>query len=62
MGRRPVIATDAGGTPETIDNGVNGIAGPPRDIGATPRALIELTENGENENIIQDLIHEKKTV
>jgi glycosyltransferase involved in cell wall biosynthesis len=44
--RRPVIASDAGGPREIIDNGVNGILVPPGDIDALAAAVTKLAGDG----------------
>jgi L-malate glycosyltransferase len=38
----PVVATRVGGTPEAIEDGVNGLLVPPRDAGAIARAVSRL--------------------
>jgi glycosyltransferase involved in cell wall biosynthesis len=38
----PVVATRVGGTPEAIDDGVNGVLVPPGDPGAMARAVSDL--------------------
>jgi glycosyltransferase involved in cell wall biosynthesis len=38
----PVVGTDAGGTPEIVEHGVNGLLVPPRDEVALARGLLEL--------------------
>ncbi len=43
----PVLATDAGGIPEAIIDGVNGWLVPPKDPNALASALIEIIENPE---------------
>jgi colanic acid/amylovoran biosynthesis glycosyltransferase len=41
----PVFATDHGGIPEAIENGVSGILGPERDYEALSRALLEAVQD-----------------
>jgi len=43
----PVIATDAGGVPEIIEDGVNGLLIPPDDSGALVAALMRLYSEGD---------------
>jgi glycosyltransferase involved in cell wall biosynthesis len=43
----PVVATDAGGTPELIRNGENGLLVPPHDPAALARAIIRLAEDSD---------------
>ena len=39
---RPVITTNVGGLPETVESGESGLLIPPCDVGALTRALVEL--------------------
>jgi glycosyltransferase involved in cell wall biosynthesis len=39
---RPVVASAVGGLPEAIEDGVNGVLVPPRDVDSLRRALVEL--------------------
>jgi glycosyltransferase involved in cell wall biosynthesis len=41
----PIIATDVGGNPESIINGISGILIPPRDITSIATAVIDCAEN-----------------
>jgi len=43
----PVIATEVGGNPEAITNGINGILIPPRNINALAEKILYLTNNPE---------------
>ena len=43
----PVIATDVGGVPEVIDDGINGIIIPPRNVDALAKAILLLMNNQE---------------
>ncbi len=43
----PVFATDHGGIPEAIENGVSGILGPERDYEVLSGALIEAVQDPE---------------
>jgi colanic acid/amylovoran biosynthesis glycosyltransferase len=43
----PVFATDHGGIPEAIENGISGILGPERDYEALSHALIEAVQDPE---------------
>jgi glycosyltransferase involved in cell wall biosynthesis len=43
----PVVATDAGGIPEIVTNGVDGLLVPPRDPEALAGAIIQLLTNRE---------------
>ncbi|MGH7143087.1 MAG: glycosyltransferase, partial [Planctomycetota bacterium] len=38
----PIVATEAGGIPEVVEQGVTGILTPPRDPGAVARAILAL--------------------
>jgi len=38
----PIIGTDAGGIPEIVRDGINGILIPPQDVGALKQALLKL--------------------
>ena len=38
---RPIVATEAGGIPEIVEDGVNGRLVPPRDAGALARAIVD---------------------
>lgn len=42
---RPVVATNAGGIPEVVDDGVTGLLVPPRNHTAMAEAIIELISN-----------------
>jgi L-malate glycosyltransferase len=37
---RPIVATTAGGIPEIVEDGVNGLLVPPRDAGALAGAIV----------------------
>jgi glycosyltransferase involved in cell wall biosynthesis len=41
----PVVATNVGGIPSMVDDGVTGILVPPRDVGALSSAVIRLLED-----------------
>jgi glycosyltransferase involved in cell wall biosynthesis len=41
----PVVATQVGGTPEIVEDGVTGLLVPPRDTSALAQAVIRLLEN-----------------
>lgn len=43
----PVIGTDAGGTPEYIDDGYTGLVVPPGNVNALAAALLDLLQNDE---------------
>jgi L-malate glycosyltransferase len=43
----PVVATRVGGTPEIVEDGVNGLLVPPADADALAGAICRLLENGE---------------
>jgi glycosyltransferase involved in cell wall biosynthesis len=43
----PVVATDVGGNPEAVENGVTGLLVPPRDPDALARAVCLLLGNRE---------------
>ena len=43
--KKPVIATNVGGLPEMVDDGVTGIIVPPKDSDALANAIIELLAN-----------------
>jgi glycosyltransferase involved in cell wall biosynthesis len=38
---RPIVATEAGGIPEIVEDGVNGLLVPPRDARALARAIVD---------------------
>src|SRR5499426_640104 len=42
---RPIVATRAGGIPEIVDEGVNGLLVPPRDHAAMAEAIVRLLKN-----------------
>jgi glycosyltransferase involved in cell wall biosynthesis len=41
----PCIATEVGGNPEALENGVSGILIPPRDVDALERAIVRIVRN-----------------
>ena len=43
----PVVATNVGGNPEIVSDGVNGILVPPRDPAALSRSMVELIQQPE---------------
>ena len=43
----PVVATNVGGNPEIVSDGINGLLVPPRDPAALSRAMVELLKNPE---------------
>ncbi len=45
--RLPIVATTAGGSPEVIEDGYNGLLAPPRDPEALARAALRILESGE---------------
>jgi len=49
---RPVVATDHGGSRETIEPGVTGWLAPPRDPGRLAEAIKEALSLGENERLL----------
>jgi glycosyltransferase involved in cell wall biosynthesis len=44
---RPIVATEAGGIPEIVEDGVNGLLVPPRDAPALARAIVDALKNEE---------------
>jgi glycosyltransferase involved in cell wall biosynthesis len=44
---RPIVATTAGGIPEIVDEGVNGLLVPPRDAHALAGAIVRLLEDAD---------------
>lgn len=48
--RKPIVSTTAGGIPEVVQDGVNGILVPPKDPDALARAMIQLIEDPELRN------------
>src|SRR5262245_59122998 len=44
---RPIVATTAGGIPEIVEEGVNGLLVPPRDHHALADAIVRALKNGE---------------
>jgi L-malate glycosyltransferase len=42
---RPIVATTAGGIPEIVEDGVNGLLVPPRDHTAMARAILRMLED-----------------
>ena len=42
---RPIVATEAGGIPEIVEDGVNGLLVPPRDARALARAIVDALKN-----------------
>jgi L-malate glycosyltransferase len=42
---RPIVATAAGGIPEIVEDGVNGLLVPPRDARALARAIVDALKN-----------------
>ena len=44
---RPIVATTAGGIPEIVEDGVNGLLVPPRDAQALADAILRALEDGE---------------
>ncbi len=63
---RPIIATNAGGIPEVVDEGVTGLLVPPRDHHAMADAIIALTSNEQRRKAMGDAgfarVNEKFTV
>ena len=57
--KRPVVATNSGGTPELIKNGVTGILVPPKDPGALAQAIIRLLKD---ENLRKRLSSEGRKI
>jgi glycosyltransferase involved in cell wall biosynthesis len=51
---RPIVATTAGGIPEIVDDGVNGLLVPPRDAPALARAIVRSLEDAELRRRIGD--------
>ena len=45
--RKPIVSTTAGGIPEVIENGINGILAPPKNHELFAKALIHLIEDRE---------------
>src|SRR5207249_1734650 len=43
----PVVATNVGGNPEIVSDGINGLLVPPKDPAALSRAIVELLGNPE---------------
>ena len=43
--RKPIVSTTAGGIPEAVENGINGILVPPKDPESFAKALLSLIEN-----------------
>jgi L-malate glycosyltransferase len=44
---RPIVATEAGGIPEIVEDGVNGLLVPPRDAHALARAIVDALKHDE---------------
>ncbi|MDI3480563.1 MAG: hypothetical protein PWQ97_218 [Tepidanaerobacteraceae bacterium] len=44
---KPVVATEAGGIPEVVKNGVNGLLVPPKDEGSLAEAIITILTSGQ---------------
>jgi glycosyltransferase involved in cell wall biosynthesis len=63
---RPIIATNAGGIPEVVDEGVTGLLVPPRDHTAMADAIISLIGDGRRRRTMGDRgfarVNEKFTV
>jgi glycosyltransferase involved in cell wall biosynthesis len=55
----PVVGTSAGGMPEYIDNGVNGIIVPPDNVDALAEALTELALDPEKRELYSHNAREK---
>jgi glycosyltransferase involved in cell wall biosynthesis len=45
--RRPIVATRAGGIPELVDDGVNGLLVPPRDAHALAQAIVQALKDAD---------------
>jgi glycosyltransferase involved in cell wall biosynthesis len=45
--RRPIVATRAGGIPEIVDDGVNGLLVPPRDAHALAQAIVQALKDAD---------------
>jgi len=43
--RRPIVATRAGGIPEVVTDGQDGILAPPRDPASLAKAIVSLIED-----------------
>ena len=54
----PVVAADAGGPAEIVDDGTTGLLYPPGDVGALARAMRLLAENAELRRQIGEAAHE----
>jgi glycosyltransferase involved in cell wall biosynthesis len=50
----PVVTTDAGGTTEVVQHGVNGLVATPRDVGTLARHLVELVTDGTRRRSLGD--------
>jgi glycosyltransferase involved in cell wall biosynthesis len=42
---RPIVATTAGGIPEVVEDGVNGLLVPPRDAASLAKAIVRALKN-----------------
>lgn len=64
--RKPIVSTTAGGIPEAVKNGINGILVPPKDPESFAKALLSLIENRalrlKYGNAGRTLVEEKFTV
>jgi len=56
---KPVVATNVGGFPEIIENGITGVLVPPKDSQQLAKALVDLLANPEKRDKISENIKKK---
>lgn len=56
---KPVVATNVGGIPEVVLNGITGLLVPPKNADALADAIIDLLKNHQKRKVMAENIHKK---